>query len=89
MTGDMKRPKLPAGGFVFYSGKTLSPECWDTTMVSLKSSQLMVQQREGSSSGDHIFNAGEMRRVWKTVEAGRIQAVREEKLQELHVSQEV
>ena len=58
-------------------------------MVSLKSSQLMVQQREGSSSGDHIFNAGEMRRVWKTVEAGRIQAVREEKLQELHVSQEV
>ena len=58
-------------------------------MVSLKSSQLMVQQREGSSSGDHIFNAGEMRRAWKSVEARRTQAVPEEKLQELHATWEV
>ena len=62
------------------------PECWDTAKVSLKSSQYMEPQREGKSSGGHISNAKEMRRAWKTVEARRIQAVREEKLQELHVT---
>ena len=49
----------------------------------------MVQQKEGKGSGDHISNAEEMRRAWKTVEARRTQAVREEKLQELFVTWEV
>ena len=65
------------------------PECWDTTKVSLKSSQSMDLQKEGKDSGGRIFNARGMRRVWRTVEARRIQAVQEEKLQELHVFQEV
>ena len=65
------------------------PECWDTTWPSQKPSPHMVQQKEGKGSGDHISNAEETRRAWKIVQARRIQAVREEKLLELHVSQEV
>ena len=73
----------------FHTLSMCSSECWDTTMVSLKSSQLMVQQREEKGSGGRIFNAGETRRPWKTAKARRTQAVREEKLQELHVTWEV
>ena len=65
------------------------PECWDTTKESLKSSHLMDLLREGKGSGGHSSNVREMRRVWKNVEVRRTQAAREEKLQELHVSQEV
>ena len=65
------------------------PECWDTMWPSQKPSPHMVQQKEGKDSGGGIFNAGETRRVWKIVEARRTQAVREEKLQELHVTWEV
>ena len=111
MTGDIKRPKLPAGELFLFSPrihtltKTMakenfrimmpgqfhtlsmcSSECWDTTWPSQKPSPHMVQQKEGKGSGGGIFNAGETRRVWKIVEARRTQAVREEKLQELHAT---
>ena len=81
---------MPAGRFALCTGKCYFPaECWDTTKVSLKSSQLMDRLREEKGSGGRIFNAREMRRVWKTVQAGRTQAVQEERLQELFVTLEV
>ena len=64
-------------------------ECWDTTWGFPKSSQLMDQQKEERDSGDHTCNAREMKRAWKIAEERRTQAVREEKLQELHVTWEV
>ena len=89
-TGAVKRLKLPAGRFALYSRKIqFSPECWDTTKDSLKSSQLMDRLREGKGSGGRIFNAREMRRAWKTVQPGRTQAVQEGKSQELFVTLEV
>ena len=75
--------------FLLFRQIYFPPECWDTSKVSLKSSQLMDPQREGKGSGGRIFNAEGTRRVWKIVEARRTQAVLEEKLQELHVIWEV
>ena len=51
--------------WVYLLSKNLifSPECWDTTKVFLKSSQLMDLLREGKGSGGHSSNAKEMRRV--------------------------
>ena len=49
----------------------------------------MDLREEGKRSGGRTFSARGKRRAWRTVEARRTQAVQEEKLLELHVSQEV
>ena len=67
--GEVKKQKLPAGRFEFFTREIyFPPECWDTTKESLKSSQLMDLLREGKGSGGHSSNVREMRRVWKNVE---------------------